>query len=62
MQYEYKLGKTKNWKESAIVGTIGLGICIVGAMVSTLLPILLGVLGVGLFVAGVTGFLKRVEK
>jgi len=39
-----------------------LGICIVGAMVSTLLPILLGVLGVGLFVAGVTGFLKRVEK
>lgn len=62
MRYDYKLGKAKNWTESAVVGTIGLGLCIIGAGLSSLLPILLGILGVVLFVAGVTGFLKRVEK
>jgi hypothetical protein len=62
MKFTYKLGKTTNWNESAIIGIVALVVCIVGAMLSTLFPILLGLMGVVLFIAGITGFLKRVEK
>lgn len=61
MKYEYTLGKSKSWSESAVVGIIAAFLCFIGAVVSTLMPYLFIGMGVVLFIAGITGFLKRVR-
>lgn len=61
MKYEYTLGKSKSWSESAVVGIIGGSLCVVGAMLCTIMPVLFLGMGVVLVVAGITGFLKRVN-
>ena len=62
MKYEYEIGKSNNWKESAIVGSLGGILCVGAGVVCTIMPAIFCVLGVVVFVAGITGFLKRTNK
>ena len=61
MKYEYKLGKSNSWSESAVVGIIAGCMCVVGAVLCTIMPVLFLGIGVVLVIAGITGFLKRVN-
>lgn len=61
MKITYRIGKSKNWKESATVGIIGAFLCIVGSVICAVLPPLLLGLGAIILVAGLAGFMKMVD-
>lgn len=61
MKVTYKIGKSKNWRESAIVGIIGAFLCLVAGVLCTLMPVLFGILGVVMLIAGLGGYMKRAD-